>query len=566
MVAVEASAPAERLVPPLLVLAKATAYRFLLESSSTLGGPKDEAKMVVRGVLWLEGSAEGERFSLRAVLQDPSCAINGQPQPEFQKMVEVMAQGATFLYIGGALKETSVPSKVEPQIANLWRTLGAALQHSGRGIATGTWTVREHDSTGEYEARYRWDGDRLVRTKDAYVSVLQSGLETATVEQLRPRVQRSEASLRLAEGRLAGLRLEETIAADLQKGVTMTVTSRLELEGEAEGAFEATLEEAFARLREPTGHTTFRAEQPIALRGARVDQTAFDDLRMKEWTFEEAVQGAAKAENLAGEDQESKKEERRRVYSAYSALTAFLRSRPETHAQAKQLVLQGGARAEAIVSALGDAGTVAAQRLLMEVIQRESVPAEIRSRAIVRLARTDSPVPEVVDALAGRLGEERLWGQALLALGIAGRDFRDAGRANDFDRVSSILEEQFQEHLKAGGARLIKVLDAISNLGDRRHLQLVRPLLTSPEEELRASAAFALRHMQDDAVDPLIVRALAENPSTKSRLMILSAMRVRGPRPILREALAQLLAHEQTTGQVRTRAARLQESWEEAKP
>jgi hypothetical protein len=75
-----------------------------------------------------------------------------------------------------------------------------------------------------------------------------------------------------------------------------------------------------------------------------------------------------------------------------------------------------------------------------------------------------------------------------------------------------------------------------------------------------APAAFALRHMQDDAVDPLLAKALAENGSTKSRLLILSAMRVRGPRPILQQALAMLLSHEQTKGQVRTRAARLQDS------
>jgi hypothetical protein len=67
--------------------------------------------------------------------------------------------------------------------------------------------------------------------------------------------------------------------------------------------------------------------------------------------------------------------------------------------------------------------------------------------------------------------------------------------------------------------------------------------------------------MQDDDVDPLIAGVLLENGSTKSRLMILSTMRVRGPRPILQQALAKLLSHEQTKDQVLTRATRLQDSW-----
>lgn len=566
-------APAGRAVPPILLFSRPTPYRLQLESTSTLPGQTTDAKLTVKGVLWLEGTGAVERLSLRAVLAEPVSEVNAKPQPEFQRMVEAMGRGASFRFESGVVKEMSLAPGVEPPVANVWRTIAAALQHAGQGTASGPWTAREHDSTGEYEARYRWDGDRLVRTKGEYVSLLQTGLQPAQLEQLRPRVQRSEATLRLAESRLASVVLHETVASDLQKGVTMTVTTQLTIERDEGAAPAPTLAETLQRLQTSDGHSTIRSDRPLALRSAGVDQAAFDDLRIKEWTFERAMAASKEVEELGGDDatdddssaadESAQKEQRRRVYSAYSALTAYLRSRPETLSKARKAILGDGTSARVIVSALGDAGTVPAQRLLIEVIENASLPGELRSRAIVRLGRTDSPLPEVVEVLARQLDSERLWGQALLALGIAGRSFRDASRAADFDRAAAVIEGQLRKHSKRGDARLSKVLSAVSNLGDRRQISLLQPLLESPEEDTRASAAFALRHMQDDAVDPLIARALAENGSTKSRLTILSAMRVRGPRPIHQQALAKLLSHEETTGQVRTRATRLQESWKD---
>lgn len=565
-------ASAARVVPPILLLARPTAYRVELESASTLPGQAGDAKLSIKGVLWLQATGDAERESLRAALWRPVSEVNGKPQPEFQRMVEAMSEGVSVQFERGVVTEMSVAPNLEPQITNLWRTITAALQHGGAGRALEPWIAREHDSTGEYEARYRWNGDQLVRTKSNYVSLLQSGFQPASLEQVHPMVQRSEATLRLTEGRLDGLQMHETVASDLQKGVTMTVTTRLTLERDASATPDASLLETMRALSGKSGQATLASNRPIALRSAGVDQSAFDELRIKEWTFEQAVAASKEFEQLGGDDvvnddepaakqEAGQKEQRKRLYSAYSALTAYLRSRPETLPKAKKAILAGGSSTSVIVSALGDAGTVPAQRLLGEVIENTSLPGELRSRAIVRLGRTHSPLPEAVDVLARQVDSERLGGQALLALGIAGRTFRDAGRAADFDRAAAVIEAQLKKHTAPQDARLSKVLAAVSNLGDRRQISIVKPLLQVADEDTRASAAFALRHMQDDAVDPLIAKALAENGSTKSRLLILSAMRVRGPRPILQEALATLLSHEQTNGQVRTRAARLQDSW-----
>src|SRR5690606_8098812 len=177
-----------RPVPPIVAFEKPTRFRFRLESSSTLPGQSGEAQMTITGSLWLSGHPAEDSLSVHAVLETPETLVNGKTQPEFQEMVVKMNEGAIFSFKAGVLTTLSVPSSVEPQVANLWRTIGATLQHSGQGKREGSWSAREHDSTGEYEASYRWDEDNLVRTKTKYVSLLQSGMETATLEQLEPRI------------------------------------------------------------------------------------------------------------------------------------------------------------------------------------------------------------------------------------------------------------------------------------------------------------------------------------------------------------------------------------------
>jgi hypothetical protein len=334
-----------RVVPPILLLLRPTAYRFELESASTLPGQDGDAQLSIKGVLWLQATGGAER--VLAALWRPVGEVNGKLQPEFQRLVETMSESVSVQFERGVVKEMSVAPNLQPQIANLWRTIMAALQHGGPGNALEPWIAREHDSTGEYEARYRWSGHDLVRTKGAYTSLLQSGFQPASLEQLKPTVQRSEATLRLVESRLASLQMNETVASDLQKGVTMTVTTRLTLERDVGATPDPALLEALRGLSVKNGYTTIASDRPIALRSsAGVDQSAFDELRIKGWSFEQAVAASKEVEDLGGDDaadadepaakqEAAQKEQRKRLYSAYAALTAFLRSRPETLPKAK---------------------------------------------------------------------------------------------------------------------------------------------------------------------------------------------------------------------------------------
>ncbi len=546
-----ASSPA-RSVPPLFGDGWVKAFQLRLSSSSELPGQTAASGMQVTGRLWLSTGSDG----LRAVLEAPVGEVNGQADPAFQGLVAQMAEGVSLRFEGGALTAIFVPD-VAPEVANFWRTIGAALQHSGAAPTSGEWTAREFDSTGEYEAVYRWETDSLVRSKRKYSSVLQTGAELATLEQLEPVIVEAIARLRLAGGRIDAVSSREVVRANLQKGVTMTVTTALSLSAAPGDPGSEVAPKALTAL----GAKALRelpSDRPLSLRSVAADRAQFDELKMKEWTFERAVAEVAGIDELEGARAEDNAA-RQQVYSAFSALTAYLRSRPETLPKAKKLVRDGAPAAPSVISALGIAATVPAQSLLVELALSTKVPGELRSRSIVAVTQCDDPKEGIVQALLPLLEERDLWSQTLLGLGSLGRRLRDAGRTAEFDEVSRLLGAQLTRF--ANDPRLTKVLSAVSNLGDARLLAEVRPFLTTSDERVRAEAVFALRHMQSPEVDPIIAAALTAKGSRATRLMILSAARVRGPLPMHREALRVLLQESDLDGQVRSRATQLDESW-----
>lgn len=546
-----------RPVPSLFSAPWSQAYRLQLTARSELPGQAEPSAMSVSGVLWLSSGADAGTSVLHAVVSEPTGLVNGRVEPAFGELVGQMARGATFRFQAGVLRSISVPD-VAPEVANFWRTIASSLQHSGNGLASGEWKTREFDSTGEYEASYRWEADALVRRKLTYLSVLQSGTELATLEQLQPTLVSAEARLQLAGSRVGSLTSREVVRANLQKGVTMTVTTDLALTG-APGT--SPMPEAATRSLASLGAAKLQvlpSDRPLALRSKGADRAQFDELKMKDWTFERAVQEVARAGTFEGEGVESN-DERKEVYSAFSALTAYLRSRPDTLPKAKRIVLTGAPAAPSVVSALGMAATQNAQALLLEIALNRTVASELRSRAIVGVTQMDDPNEGVGRALVPLLDEENLWTQTVLGLGALGRRLRDAGRAEEFAEISRILEAQLTRYAK--NSRVTKVLSAVSNLGDARLLPVVRPFFTAPEERVRAEAVFALRHMQTPEVDPIIAAALVAKASRATRLMVLSAVRVRGPLPVHREALRSLLAEQDLDEQVRNRATELEASW-----
>ena len=536
------------------------AFRMALSSTTEVPSQRSKNVLSISGLLWLSSRREGDALRMSAVVESPELLLNGAVEETLGAAVERMEEGASFVFSGGKLERAAFPAGLRPEVANFWRTLAAPLQYDPHPKLEGNSSAIEFDSTGEYEATYVLSADTLTRKKRTYRKVLQSGPKLASIQQLEPKIQTSKTSLSLPDGKLEGLDMDEFVTTDLQPGVSLQVHTQVHLEAIEKTPDEPAPKARLNQLLSARDLTTIPSHEAIALK-MEMDHAQFDDLKMKEWTFEDALRAIFAEKQRVAADDASKSDSRKRTFSAYASLAAYLRSRPETLAMAEKKIWAGDPSALSLVGALKMAGTPRAQELMGKVIQEKSLPLELRSLTIVEFSHVKEPIPSAAKWIEPVLSEPPLWEQALLGLGVLGRYYRDAGRQTEFDEISEIITRQLKS--VGEGPRRAQALSAVSNLGDARQLDLVRPYLSSDDDRVKRAALAALRHMKTSEVDPLLARALSVETRRNTLLTIISALRLRGPLPIHRQAVASLLLRDDLDGQVRSRALALQASWRE---
>ncbi len=494
---------------------------------------------------------------VRAILLDARVRVNGQEEPGLTEKLAAMSQGALWDFNMGSVESIGLPEGVSPESANFWRTLASAFQYvpSVKGAPTQT---EQYDSTGKHTVQYEWASEVLTRKKLAYKEVLQSGPTSASLAQLAPQILSSEGTLVMKDGTLQQLSSIEQVRTDLQKGVTLDIGTELSLSAleslaQDDAVFSQLTDAAFGE-----GFRSLQANEPIKL-SQRIDQAQFDELRIKDWTFEAALEellrDTAEKHRAARTD-----DEKRRTYSAHSAMTAYLRSAPGKLEEAQKLLWSQPQVAGALLGPLGDAGTPAAQELLLRFAEDDKMPLPLRSIAIIQIGQTREPSAALAPGLVRLTQVQSLRQQALLNLGTLGRRLRGAGRTDEFNKVSAAIETELGS--VSAERPIADALGAVSNLGDERLLSRVRPYLTSPDGRIRGDAVLALRHMKSPEVDPLIAAALASERSKLSLLTVLIAMNIREPLPMHKKALQDLLARPDLERQVRGRAQQLLDSWQ----
>lgn len=524
-----------------------------LVSSTTVTSQPNPTELNLTGRLALLPVQGG----MRAILLEPKVTLGGQEEPTLTGKLASMARGSVWHFDGGSLESMSLPEGTSPEAKNFWRTLASAFQYVPSLQGTSA-EVDQYDSTGKHTARYEWASGALKRKKLAYKDVLQSGGKTASLQQLEPHIVLSETNLTLRDDSLVSLSSKEQVRTDLQKGVTLDVTTELSLSLSSLAPEDA----AFSQLKAPdygAGFSQLKASEPIEL-SHKLNQAEFDELRIKDWTFEDAldvlVRDAGNKQSRAARPDD----EKRRIYSAYSAVTAYLRSVPGKVEEAQKLLGSKPEAAAALLSPLSDAGTPGAQELLLRFAEDTKMPLTARSFAIIQIGQTKEPVPALVPGLLRLIQVPGLRQQALYNLGTLGRRFRDAGHVEEFNKVSAAIEAELDG---VSSERPVgDVLGAISNLGDERLLPRVLPYLSSPDVKVRGDAVLALRHMKSPEVDPLIAGALSIEKTKLALLTVLIAMNIREPLPMHKEALQALLARPDLEGQVRGRAQHLLDSWQ----
>lgn len=444
-------------------------YRVALEYATS-----QQLGVVVEGV-WAVGviGAAPDHTVYRGELRDAQATVTGNgKRVDDHALAGALAVPYTFTVAAdGRLTQLAFPRDVDARARGTLVTLATSFQISpAAGL---TWEATEAGALGEYRVSYRRYGAQLTKTKLRYTGddAAARVLESATTIALRP--DRWPARITGAEKLQVG-------PAELAMEVSERIT--LEHAGTA-----------------PITVTTPPALEPIAIAALRTRPGDDPD------ADRELVDGATLPDLLA--ELALVTNDGHASGYLFLRLAALFRLDAEAARGAARDVIAGRSKQpNAVVGALGEAGTREAQTALAEVLAR--APDEARMHAAAALGITRAPTAETLAALAtAATGTGEIASTATLAVGNAARQLRATDPARAEAQLDTLLA-------RLGAARddseRALCLRALGNLGDPRMLDPVALALTSDSAMVRTAAAESLRHIPGARADELVIAALAD--------------------------------------------------------
>jgi HEAT repeat protein len=213
-----------------------------------------------------------------------------------------------------------------------------------------------------------------------------------------------------------------------------------------------------------------------------------------------------------------------------ATLEALFRQRPAEIAGAMTFAHKSDrAAAKLVLEALGAAGTPAAQETLCGLAADINASAETRVDAIAALVQPKRPTPSTISQLIRLLdaSEPTVSKQALYVLGAAGSRSQEVD-ATIAPRIEAELLRR-QQHCQ--GDACADLLVAMGNLATPALVPAIERSLHDPNAGIRASAARALRKVQDPSADRMIADAMRDDrdPSVRSAAVLAATFRPIGP-------------------------------------
>ncbi len=560
------------------------AYTFSLTSGAEVTGQRTmEFTLSSQAMLDVRQAGPGD-VEFAAVLNDAHfTAKDPENQPEFDALARELATPFTFKLHEGALAETRFPLETTAFAASIRRTLASLLQFPVQpSIVNGdVWTAKETDATGNYEAEYRRNPDGTVaKRKLRYEARAVSRNSLANFASIVPEVARSSGTWRFGSEPALGaepahLRLERVEASD-------TIVSKLT----AAAAISADTSAKLAFVRQARPEPRFAWDNLLASTrvfamgeriGPKVSPASYDKIRIGNYTFASALKELEKQgqdprsnelfDKVRGEADKPEElgEREGRLKSqaqVFTAMAAILRAEPAHIPAVLSRIRAGSSAARPLIDALSSAGTLPAQRALIELMHDEKAPKGVRRTAAFALTRTSNASAETIDALAHEIDSELLRVYALYGLGTLGRHLAEAGEAA---RAAAITEILTTELGKADTpSRQVDALRGIANSGADSAFPAVRPFFESKVAKVHVAAIDAIRLMHRPEVDPILADALA-NGSEDLKLAALDAASVREPSAPLAKGLQSLADSTDRPG-LRLKIVRVMGSWLKQRP
>jgi HEAT repeat protein len=489
-------------LPFLQQLVEGTEYEYQLSYSTKgeVAGGRELFALRLNARLTLSRFHDGHDQVLQLRLADVTSDKADQPPAVAALLQRITVPVFGRYHRGGELANVHAAVDTAGDVITLLSYLLAELQLRAPDAAAPAWEAEESDTVGVYTAAYRRRPECRVQRDHVRYSRLHQGAGM-TLQQLS-HVSTFEFS---SEGQLTSF---DSRARILQSGL------RIGMLGLTEVRARHVRSRSGAVSHLPSGLGTFPIEGGL---GSATKQTA---------PSEPAAQLAARLRTSPGDGEGH--------FLEKQALADRIRLHPEEIADVLGAVRSAVDRFESsrLIAALTMAGTPEATKAVAALARDSSLEPSLRDQAVTELSLTEHPTLESLGEL-GALADDAsvdpdIRKAALLGVGANLR----AAPANITEGqrrpLTSRLEDQATRARSAEERQA--ALAALGNVGHADHMEALVAGLSSPLAADRATAVFALRHIQTAEAERLILKTMLQDPAGTVRASAAEALANRSPK------------------------------------
>jgi hypothetical protein len=530
-------------------------YSARLTSRAALGADSPFAFDLTAKLELVPLRVAGPRVELALLLSNPQLKVGGgRVLPESDSLVAALTKPYLFTLEGGRIVEQRFSPGIPTVAAAIHRSLGAAYQLAVPPPRAKKWTASEYDTTGEYQAEYVVAGDRgtVTKRKLLYKGTIVAGkMDSATRARVAAKIVGSSGELRITDGTLATVRLEDAVESQVLAKMPLTVQTKLAIDLDATSPAPAAGPDRAALLAQTIAHPMGQAYGDGHANGL------FDRARYDGRTFEQLL-GELEAEakdTKAGElwqgrngspipDAERAGREGRlgRRVTTFSSLVALLRLQPDVVGKAAAEVRAGSTAAPALMDGLAAAGSDEAQAALAGLVLDPKLARGLKVAGATSLVRVQRPGPQAIETLKSLLHDPLFQEHATFGLGTMAHRLREGGDIARAQEISALLVELLGSAKKPDDQ--IRCLRGIANSAYAGALEPVRPFLAAADPGVRRAAVEATRLMDDPGVDAFIAGPMTKDTDAGVRTAAVQVAARQAPSAVLEAALAEVALHD----------------------
>lgn len=526
------------------------AYVYALDlhsSAASAAMPVPMFSLDVKGKLRLSSlEPEGDLQRVRIALEDVQVGSSSEAEPRVSAFSSALQRPFELLLRNGVVDGLRIDEGTDYVAVALLRTIASALQVAPAPEPEQTrYEAREFDSTGRYVARYeRPDKTRLRKQKLRYETVLSVGDRGSQggalkAPEVQPEIKSSAIAVQFDEATPRDVTLAEETLVALMDASKLSYSTSLSLK---------LLErKPLAKSASASPKLVYLAAKQAYAPAPRLSD--LDSVRIGDLTFQETIarleaiakdydptklaESAAAADSADGKTAEVAIERNR----YFTALAAFYRQDPAYVARGVALARGGSPAAKWVISALGASGTPEGQAALAGLITEDALGKPLQKIAGLALVQANQPLVASARAFEALL-EQPEWQQfALFAVGIYARRMREVGQTAEAERLAKLLLQRLARAKEK--AELRDALGALSNAAYAPATAAIRPFLTHAEPAVRQAALQALRLIDSEEVDRLMITVLGKDASEDVRALAADTAR---ERPTLRRPVIDAVA------------------------